>query len=164
MSELIYLAADALNIKKEDILKEHIFLQELLKELKPIIPSSLKTFWRARLCTFSFHVTKTGEKFYALGSKIDMDRIRKSRFKKVLLLCHFFKIYGIGYILEGFFLKSKIPAFLRNKKILKVALRCWPNVNNIDLQENKKCPSLYYKNGKLLPFCYYNIIDDRRCV
>lgn len=167
MSELLDLVADALEIKREDILKEYILVQEYLKSFKFIIPyyriqNHFRYYFHSRLCSFSFHIKK-GKKFYPLGKKIEMEKIKKSKFKLFLLTYYLIKIYGLRYIFEKLLYNYKFPGILKNKKILMIVLRCWPNVYNIDLEENKKCTSLYYKNGKMYPFCYYNIIECRRC-
>ena len=162
MSELIDLVATALGIDRRDILREHLFGKELIKELKFIIPLGVRSYLSSRLCTFIFHINKR-KRFSSLGNKIDLDKIKRSKFKKLWLIYYLVKIYGIRYIFEKLCYIFKLPVILKNKNILYIGLRCWPNLYNIDLEENKKCPSLYYKNGRLLPFCYYNIIEGRRC-
>jgi len=158
MSELVDLVAGALRIDREDILKEHLFWQELIKELKFIIPLHLQNYLHSRLCTFNFHIKKEKE-IFSPGSKINLEKIKKSKFKKFWLVYYSIKIYSTRFIFEKFCLIFKLPIILKNKDSLNIALRCWPNLYNIDLEENKKCPSVYYKNGRLLPFCYYNIIE-----
>jgi len=163
MSELLDLVAGALQINREDIMKEHIFSEEFLKSLKFIIPFPIINYLRTRLCSFFFHIEKKKNVFSSLGRKIDMKKIKKSRFKLILLVYYFIKIFGLRYIFERLLYISLLPGILKNRNILLIVLRCWPNVYNIDLEENKKCTSLYYRNGKTYPFCYYNIIGSKTC-
>lgn len=163
MSELLDLVASALEIKREDILKEHIFWEELPNLLKFIILYGARKHFRTRPCSFYFQIKKE-KKFFSLGREIDIEKIKKSRFKILLSVYYLIKIYGIRSNLERFNYFPRLPNILRNKNILRVVLRCWPNVYNLDLEENKKCVDLYYKNGKLYPFCYYNIIESKRCL
>lgn len=161
MSELVGLVADALGISKEDIIKEHIFWRELSKAMRYIIPYFSRNYFRTRLCSFFFHI-KSGEKISSLGSQINVDRIKKSKFKIILLIYYLFKIYGVRFIFERFCQVFKLPKSLQDNNILMVVLRSWPHLYNIDLDENKKCTSLYYKNGKLSPFCSFKIIESRK--
>lgn len=160
MSELIDLVAAALSIDKEDILNEHLFLHEITEELKFIMPLRIRNYLCSRLCSFIFNI-KRKNTLFPLGREIDIKKIKRTKFKIFLLIYYLFKIYGIRFIFEKFCLNFKLPIILKNKDILPVVFRCWPNSYNIDLEENKKCPTLYYKNGKLLPFCYYNIIGSK---
>ena len=84
MSGLLELLAGALGIKREDIIKEYIFWQEIINSLKFIIPVHVRTYASSRLCTLAFHIKK-GEEISSLGSKINIQKIKGSRFKIPLL-------------------------------------------------------------------------------
>jgi hypothetical protein len=45
-----------------------------------------------------------------------------------------------------------------------VILRCWPNIYTIDLEENKKCLSTFFKDGSFKPFCYSNIMAGKQAL
>ena len=72
------------------------------------------------------------------------------------------RAYGIGFFLQYFILnkfKYKAP---RIKNVLRISLRSWPNVQNIDLQQMRKCVTGYYRNGKIGPFCVTNVMESNQ--
>ncbi len=54
------------------------------------------------------------------------------------------------------------PFAPRDGNILLVGIRSWPNIYNLDLHENRKCTTGYYKGGRCVPFCLHNILDTNR--
>jgi hypothetical protein len=103
------------------------------------------------------------KKISPLGKENDVKRIENRDLRYFCWFNTLLRLYGIRYIFEKLLCIYELPDILKNKKIWMIVLKCWPNLYNIDLEENKKCTSLYYKNGKSYPFCYYNIIDGKRC-
>ncbi len=159
MSELLNLVAKELDIKKEDILKDYIFWMEFLREFKFILPRHPRSYYRRRLCSFFLYL-KNGGKPYSPGSEIDVEKIKKSKFKKFILIYYLIKVYGLRCFVEKFFLDFiKLPP---NKNILRITLKSWPSIYNIDLQEDEKCTSQYYKDGKWSTFCYCNIVENTK--
>ncbi len=160
MSELIHLFADALNIPREDIVKEHIFWKELLKEMGPLISPKILAIVRNRLCAYSVTVIRDKNGYSCLGSHLNMDELKKKKFKAVHYIYNFFKAVGLRYIAEYICAIMGISFFKPGQSnCLMVGFRCWPNIYNIDLQENFKCASRYYKHGDFVPFCYSNIVE-----
>ncbi len=162
MTELMEMVAKSLGLEKDDILKEQTFWAEFLKEIKYFVPEQVRTFVRTRLCSFSFHVTREGGKYSCLGSHVDMDALKKTKFKKTRLIYNLIKGYSLRYILQNLCFVLKIPFKFDEANSIMVVLRCWPNVYNIDLEENRKCPSQYYKDGGFVPFCYSNILLENK--
>jgi len=163
MSDMVDLIARSLGINKEDVMREYLFWEEFYKTLWICIPKVVRNFFNLRICSFSLSLKKNG-KFFPLGKNIDIEKIKKSNFKTLLLLYCLIKNFGISYIANTICKAFYLPEIIKNKKILKIKLRCWPNIYNIDLGENKKCCTAYYKDRKLLPFCYYNMISQERVV
>lgn len=161
MSELLNLFSDALDIPREDIIKEHLFWKDFIKELGPLAPPKVQAIIRARLCAFSITVIRNKNKYSCLGSYVDIEKLKNARFKKVRYLYKFLRTLGPRYITEYIWALMDIPFKPGNADHLMVGFRCWPNIYNIDLQENRKCPSMQYKHGEFIPFCYSNIIEAR---
>lgn len=157
ISDMFDLMAKELRISKEDIVNQQAFWHECIKELDWIIPFSVKTFYRKRVCASSFHLRKNGS-YSILAGDFNLESFRKSKFKKIRLVYHMIKSYGLSYIFQNICLLFKLPLKFEDPHNMLVVLRSWPNLLNIDLEENKKCSSQYYKHGKFLPFCLRNII------
>jgi uncharacterized radical SAM superfamily Fe-S cluster-containing enzyme len=162
MSEFIDMLSSALGIPRQNLYKEQAFWNEFVKEMPALFPHVFKAFLRPRLCAFAFHINKTDGGYTCFGADMDIESIRHSKFKKARLLYELLKGYGIRNSMESAAVILKLPVLVKqNRQNLLVALRSWPNIDNIDLEENRKCPSAYYKNGKMLPFCYSNIVGDK---
>lgn len=165
LSEMVQLIADQLNVSMADILKELQFWKMFVDELEPVIPKSveIRKLVMARVCSINFTIRKdiATNRYYSLGSKIDVDAISKAKFKKPLLAYYFVKTFGLGNIVQNVGRMLKLPLPSGDSNSLMIILRCWPNIYTIDLEENKKCLSTFYKDGTALPFCYSNIIAGK---
>jgi hypothetical protein len=161
MSELVQLVADSLDIDREDILKEYLFWQQVLEETKMPVPENVRKFTRTRLCSFNFHVRKK-QRYSAVGSYIDIEAIRRAAVKEPLIAYYFLRAYGIKTISKNLSVLFKTRPLWKETDGMMIVLRTWPNVYNIDLEENRKCPTLYYKNDTFLPFCYANATEHER--
>ncbi len=49
-----------------------------------------------------------------------------------------------------------------NKNMLKIGVRSWPDETDINMYEIDRCNTGYYMDGKILPFCYANIIKEKK--
>ncbi|MFA5153103.1 MAG: radical SAM protein [Clostridia bacterium] len=163
MSEMADLAGKALGVSREDLIKEHLFWEELIKTARLFIPDHLHNFFKPRLCSVRFHI-KDNNGFSPLGRDIDIEKIKRSRLKLPLLAYYLLRNFGVGYIIDKLCRFINLPTLIKNKKILGVCLRCWPNIGNLDLEENKKCGSIYYRGDKGAPFCYSNIIALEKAI
>ncbi|MFH1094427.1 MAG: radical SAM protein [Candidatus Omnitrophota bacterium] len=157
-SEMLDLVVRELDIDKDHVIKELEFWSVFYREV-PWCPENLKNNNMPKLCSFFFHVKRCQKKNIALGQRINIKRIMRSRIKIFWLCYYLFRLYGIRYMIEGVCNTYGFRKIGINKTVLPVVIKCWPNAHNIDLNENNKCTSLYYKNGKMQPFCYYNIIE-----
>jgi len=166
MSDMIKLFADQLNLRYEDILNEQAFWNYLADELGYLFPANaLTTLLKNRICSFTFTLFKDRKdgSYRTLGSSINIEAIRSAKHKKPIIIYNLLKAFGARGVAQNVFRMLQIPASpLGEMNHLMVFVRCWPNVYNIDLEENKKCPSLYFRNGEYLPFCYANIRDTFR--
>lgn len=163
MSELIDLVSRAVQVPKQNLYKEQAFWTELVKEMEYLFPQNLKALVRTRLCTFYFHIIKSQSDGYTTYcADLDIEALKRSKFKKARLFTEFLKVYGLAKTAESAASFLKLPELVKPKsQELMVNLRSWPNIFNIDVEENRKCPSEYYVNGKFAPFCYSNILRDK---
>jgi uncharacterized radical SAM superfamily Fe-S cluster-containing enzyme len=162
MSEFIDMISDALRIPRQDLYKGPAYVVEFAKEFDHVLPQIVKAFLRPRLCSFAFRITKKDGGYALSGADMDIESIKRSKFKKAHLLCALLKAYGFRNFIASVSAVLKLPQVIKgNTEALVVSLRSWPSIDNIDLEENRKCSSQYCKNGKTLPFCYSNILMDR---
>jgi hypothetical protein len=168
MSELINLVTSSIGVDKTAVLRENLFLEEFFNIFKGLFNILCKighlnseSYFSSGLCRIKFHVKVTKKiEPIAIGDRIRPEWLKNSLFKKFSLPYYLIRTYGIYYCIQRFFEIFWLAMLYREKKCLRVQLRCWPNLYTIDLEENKKCTSSYYKNKTALPFCYYNIIDS----
>jgi len=77
--------------------------------------------------------------------------------KKPRLVARLLRNYGLKYAFEyALGLKTRYQ-HIPYPKFRYVTMRLWPNLDTIDLNLNRRCSSLYYKNGEVRPFCLCNI-------
>lgn len=163
MSELLGLFAESLHIPLADILKEHLFWKEVLGAMGPLAPPKVLAIVRTRLCAYSVTIMRDKNGYTCLGSHLPVDQLKNGKWRTVSRMAAFLKTVGPAYLADYICAVMGIPAFQSGKsRCLMVGFRCWPNIGNIDLCENRKCPSVYYKHGQLIPFCYSNIIEAAR--
>jgi uncharacterized Fe-S cluster-containing radical SAM superfamily protein len=61
--------------------------------------------------------------------------------------------YAFQYVKEsmkGYYNYAPHPGFRR------ISVRVWPTLDTMDLDLNRRCTSLYHRNGEVLPFCLSN--------
>lgn len=163
MSELIELIAGALNVKKKDIIREFRFIQNFIEYFGWLLPKGLTDKYRSKICSFVLNIRKEkGDGYSSPGARIDLDRINKSSFKFVYYFYYLIRAYGVLMLMETALHSMNLPRLVTQKKIINIALKCWPNLYNVDLTEMNKCPTVYYKNGEMGKFCLSNIINSVR--
>ena len=143
------LMAKELNISKEAIVNQQTFWNECIKELHWIIPFSVKAFYRKRVCASSFHLRKNGT-YSILAGDFNVGTYRKSKLKKIRLVYHMIKSYGLTYIFQNICLLFKLPFKFEDPHNMLVVLRSWPNLLNIDSStapENKVAKQLVFHTG-----------------
>jgi uncharacterized radical SAM superfamily Fe-S cluster-containing enzyme len=161
MSEMLNLVADSLELRKEDILKEYDFWEQLLETKLIPVPTVIRRFVRTRLCSFNFHIRRDSGRYSCLGTHVDIDAIKRAKFKEPLIIYYLLKSYGLQYILNNLSIIFKLPYKGAETNSMMIVLRSWPNVYNVDMAEIMKCPTQYYKRGQFLPFCYANIMEGK---
>ena len=145
IDELINTVCRESGIKKEDVLRE----LELKKEINSFFKREI---FILRSCSFDFHLRRRGSRFVPVGHNI-----------KIGAPFEWIKAYGIkmpinGLLKAGF--KRENTPWIHGRDFFKIGLRSWPDKHDIDMEENKKCQTGYYLDGRELSFCYANILKD----
>lgn len=158
ISDLLDLVCKAINIKEEDVLCE--------LELKSKVNSFFaKEIFILRSCSFDFHLRRYKNDIIPVGRNIEIDRIKGYKYWKILLPFELIKAYGVKMAIIGFLkniFKYERRPWIHSSNIFKIGLRSWPDKYDIDIEENKKCQTGYYLNGKVMSFCYANILSENR--
>jgi len=151
LSELFEMVTSGLGVDREHVLREIELLDEFGRVWGYDRP-------RLRTCGFDFHVACRNGRRFSVGKDIrpSWKRLMAHRAAAPFLL---WRLYGARYLLEQTNLHRRVPFSPRDREILRVGIRIWPNIYNVDLQENWKCPTGYYKGGRCLPFCVHNVLD-----
>ncbi|MBW2364399.1 MAG: radical SAM protein [Deltaproteobacteria bacterium] len=149
VSEIADVLANSLGARLDDFINE----RKILEKASNLFGFSMRT---EKLCSIKFHIKgKRNPKPVAFG--LVEDKIEKSRFKRIATFIQMVKCFGILQIVEYLPFMSKLfkPRFLTS--VLGVEIRSWPNVSNIDLKENFKCPTGLFRDGDVQPFCLANV-------
>ncbi len=142
LSELTKEICKQIGVKYQDIKKEREFFNKINKFIKN---KNIKH----RICETYFHIIKEKKgKYASLGSIIN----KKGRFiSKIKLAFYGFLLLYVHLINKV----SKRKAY-NLPNILRIGIRSWPNIYNIDLKEIcNKCYSTWYPENK--SFCLSNI-------
>jgi len=160
LSEMVGLISSELNLNRSDLLKE-LELKNLVDEIftNEIFP--------IKSCTFDFHLKIRDHKnIYPLGKNFQLKNFNSlpSFIKKIIILAKLIKVYGITMSCLGalkLIFKIESLPWIHPKDIFKIGLRCWPDINTINLSENMRCRTGYWFNGQTISCCRANIIKDR---
>ena len=156
MSEMVELLTGALGIPARDAHAEQRARWAVTSKLGPLAPRFLRDYLTPRLCTLSFHVRRRGDGVAAVvnGPALDGDESQTL----LSLALSLARSYGPGLLLDNLALLLRLPPRRRARELM-IMLKCWPNLDTLDLEENRKCPSLYMRtaDGQAEPFCLANI-------
>ena len=145
INELINTVCRESGIEKEDVLRE----LELKKEINSFFKREI---FILRSCSFDFYLRRRGNRFVPAGHNL-----------KIGAPFGWIKTYGIKMLINGLlkagFNRENTP-WIHDRDFFKIGLRSWPDKHDIDMEENKKCRTGYYLNGKELSFCHANILKD----
>ena len=156
VADLLDVVCKEARVSKEDVLRE----LELKKRVNNLFG---KEIFIQRTCSFDFHLKRKGDAYTSVGKDIRFGYAGKNKISGVFLLFKLLKAYGLRMSAAGF-LKNNLGCektpWIHNSDIFKVGLRSWPTGDDIDMEENKKCQTGYYMDGKVFPFCYANILKN----
>jgi len=152
VSELLDIVCNQINIDKRDVYREN--------ELQGMLNKVLKTIFIPRECSFDFHLKKKGDRFIPVGENLRIDSIKGSHFKAVAMLQEIIKTFGIAMGIKGVLKIIFNPGapWVHNADIFKIGLRSWPDGK--DKMPGQICRTGYYMNGKIVPFCYANLLKN----
>lgn len=161
MSEVISIMEREMRVTREHLFRELLMWKMFLRHWGRFLPGRLKKYFAPKLCSVFFHVRKNikGE-IVAVGSKVDRNNLKENFAGKFLVLYEFIRSFGAVYILTGILNMLGAAAVSPPRKTLRVVLRCWPNVNNIDLDDMKKCTTIHSKGGNSGPACQFIVLQE----
>ncbi|MBW1767600.1 MAG: radical SAM protein [Deltaproteobacteria bacterium] len=149
MSELIKLICQQGGVDYDLLLKQQDYYDHIGRMLGV-------DYFRPRLCAMRLDFDKDLVPF---ATERDWQEWDNLVLKRPRLFVKLLQNYGLNYALHYIWgLKERyyyIPHSFR-----RIAVRVWPNLDTIDLDINKRCSSVYHRNGECLPFCLTNILKD----
>lgn len=150
LSDLIHLFCSASKVDKRDIIGEVKFIKAL-KNLWPSIKG-------IQHCGLWFHYDVKQKQALFKGNECETaDCYSTGKIAATLI-----QKYGLSYIagcLDIFRYSIFSPLAAGSSRILRIQIRCWPNIYSIDLNESHRCLNYYFKDNKLTPFCFRHILD-----
>lgn len=154
ISDLVNIVTERLGFDRRDILQELDFVREAAKTFNV-------NFIHPKVCSFFFHVKRNpGGTPFPVGRRLRGLNLRRLPFKKLLLPMLGTVMYGFPYMSGYAVDRLRGNITLRSSIVpglLRISLRSWPNVYNIDLEENRKCVTGYLKHDRIEKFCLRNI-------
>jgi uncharacterized Fe-S cluster-containing radical SAM superfamily protein len=132
-------------------LRQQDFLDRLGRALK-------NDHIRPRLCAMRAEVDADG---VPLASDRDWREWESAALEKPRLVAELIRVWGIGYTLR--FIADSIRGgyrYTRHPGFLRVSIRVWPNLDTMDLDLDRRCTSLYLRNGEREPFCLSQCLRD----
>ncbi|MDD5254979.1 MAG: radical SAM protein [Candidatus Omnitrophica bacterium] len=162
ISEMIDTVTRAFGISKECVLREF--------EVKRAVNTLCRReIFSIKSCTFDFHLKTHRGRVYPAGEDIT-EKIHfppQGLRQKIRVFRSLLKLYGPAMLIAGVFKSARraesIPWF-HSGGLFKIGLRSWPDINTIDLEENSRCRTGYWLDGRFVSFCYANILKDAsRC-
>jgi len=157
VADLLDIVCREASIDKEDVLEE-------LKLKQRINSFFNREIFIPRVCSFDFHLKIKNTNYAPVGKVLRTRQMGKSKISGIFLLLDLFKTYGAGMLAAGFLkvnLRNDKKPWVHKGDIFKIGLRSWPTQGDLDLEENKKCQTGYYSEGRVLPFCYANILKEQ---
>lgn len=155
ISELLGILTNNLGFELQDILNELRLVTEIARTFK-------FNFLYPTLCSFLFHVQRDSHgQAFPVGKKLRGVDIPRLPVKMITLPFLALKTYGLTCVLMflDIFLGRVNFRYRVASGLMRVSLRVWPNIYNIDLEENRKCRTGYQKEGVCTKFCLRNILE-----
>ena len=113
---------------------------------------------RPRLCAMRAEIDADG---IPLASDRDWRKWEGAALEKPRLVAGLVRAWGVDYTLR--FIADAIRGgyrYTRHPGFLRVSIRVWPNLETMDLSLNRRCTSLYLKDGEREPFCLSHCLRE----
>jgi len=153
ITDLVGLICEQVGFEREHILRE-LELHRLLGEVLG------KSIFYPKVCTMLFHARQDENgRWYAIGRDIDLSRIKSGPLLYPTLAAEIGRVFGAGFYLKHF--RNRLSGQLTDiPGAVRVFLKSWPTIYNIDMLEMNKCATAYYRGGITRPFCVMNVIES----
>ena len=112
---------------------------------------------RPRLCAMRADLDRN---FVPLASERSWEEWNEMALKKPRLVAKLVTTWGPAFLVRHAMSLRKRYRYALHPGIRRVALRVWPTLDTMDLQLNRRCTSLYYRDGKVEPFCLCNTLEN----
>jgi len=155
MSEIVDVLSLSFKINKSDIKNEINFVKylDIYFHTNLLMPCRIDLFFKIRK-----------NKLKPIIRKRDLDKIKKFKFKRVILLFYALKFFGIltflRLLIREISLFNYQKVFYFSSNILKISLRLWPTKDTFDMGDLKNCQEAALENGIPMPRCYTLITDE----
>lgn len=155
LSEIADLVSKQLHIQREDITNEAIFK-------KSINQCFHKQLFMLDSCQTVFHLKVLKGGMVPVGSLLRSVKNPLCAHKTLrgyfILFADLYRVFGIRWLFLGLgksFFYSWFP-IISEDCLLKIGLRSWPDISNVDL--NETCQTGCLKGEEIIPFCHANIV------
>lgn len=157
VSDLLDIVCRETNIKKEDVLREFALKMKVNSFFK-------REVFVLRSCSLDFHLRRYRKKVVPAGHYLRDNGICIPGFKRIFLPFELLKTYGAMMAIRGFlkdtFQYEKRP-WVHSDNTFKIGLRSWPDKYDMDTEENVRCQTGYYLDGRIISFCQANILKEQ---
>jgi len=154
INDLVDRICEQVGFERQHILNELEFHRLLGQALgKPI--------FHPKVCTMLFHARQDKDgRWYGIGRDIDLNRLRrKGPLAWPILAAEVGRVFGWRFYPDH--LKDRFAGQLTDvPNAVRVFLKSWPTIYNIDMIEMNKCGTGYYRGGVFRPFCVMNVIES----
>jgi hypothetical protein len=111
---------------------------------------------RPKLCAMKGDID---EDFVPLAAERDWRAWDAAVLKQPRLIANLLRAWGPTYALRYVLGRAGRPTYAKHPGLRRLSLRVWPNLNTMDLCLNRRCTSLYHRDGRVFPFCLCNILS-----
>jgi len=126
--------------------------QDFLNHLRRIIGVD---HIRPRHCAMRADLTKDLVPF---ASDWDSESWDSAVLEKPRIVARVLRDYGPTYALQYLYTLTQVSRYTPHPGFRRIAVRVWPTLDTIDLDLNRRCSSIYLRDGERLPFCLSNIL------
>lgn len=150
MSEFVRLVCREAGIDRDRWLRQQDFFEHIGRTLGV-------DHVRPRLCAMRADLD---ERLVPLASDRTWEEWERLPLRRARLVARLVRSWGPPYLVRHAMSLRRRYRYARHPGIRRVALRVWPTLDTLDLELNRRCTSLYCRDGKAEPFCQCNILEN----
>jgi pyruvate-formate lyase-activating enzyme len=112
---------------------------------------------RPRLCAMRADLTHDRVPFAA---EWNWEQWQRARWRSLRVFARLIECYGWSYALSYLHSLMARYRYTPHPGFRRIAVRVWPNLQTMDIELNKRCTSLYHREGQAVPFCLCNVMHN----